>query len=182
MLRNINELITQINSLQIYQEDYDYYVKLLDLPKPVFIQVMIGIIDGKISARDFIPILEVHRAMIYQDEGVPSTISIRDQIMSKFNGETPTDVPLKRDPSSEQLYITNMAANADIPLNPDEWQKIFISNEDYEVITLNYEEVQLSVEDTIFMAQNNIGELNMKKMKLLRNYLLLTKPYNGGDK
>lgn len=180
MLRNVNELINQINSLQIYEEEYDSYVELLNLPKPVFMQIMIGIVDGKISARDFNPILSVHRAMIHQDQTMPN-ISLKDQIISKYNGENPTDVAVKRDPSSEQLYITNMAIDAGIPMNENDWKKVFISNQDYEVLTLNYDEVQLSVEDELFMSQNNISELNMRKMKLLRNYLLLTKPYNGGD-
>ena len=176
-MKSIYDVILGIESLTIHEEEFDSFKKLLDLPKPLFLQVMIGIIDGKISSRDFNVILADLKNEIHSYEPVDVVFPLSQKILDKMAGNPITHVLLRKDNTTKQLYIKDRAIEKGIPLVGDDWKDIFIAEEDYHELTINYDNIKLSKEDIVFMSDNNLSQIQMKKLKLLQNYLLLKKPY-----
>lgn len=170
----LNYLIKKIEDLTIKEEEYNDYKNLLNLPKPLYIQVIKGIVEGKMKAKDFNIKLSNYRKEIYDEIGFSGTSEeLVENLLKKFNNEKVSSAYLKKDDTLEQKYIQDRAESDGIIISSEDFNDIFITEKNYENITMNYDLIDITKEDKLFMIENNISEIQMKKMKLLRNFLLL---------
>jgi len=232
-LYNINEIIIKLNDLEIYDDEYEFYENLLMLPKNIFLQIILGILEKKVTAKTFIPILTKKREDIYSENPLSTYKPLNELLIEKhLTGKTPHAVIL-HNILSKQLYIKDSFVMDQFNLwlngitNDEEyslmlknrWVRFFTNEEDgheqyrtktvdpyddeenredfyvlgmifnywsifvtaknYREITLNYDEIELQKEDLLYMDEYKLDKSRMKKMKLLKNFLLLKKNYKN---
>ena len=177
---NINAIINSIYSLNITDENYNFYRNLLDLPRNIFIQVLIGLIEGSIKPNDSEVIFNKYKVDILADAdniGLKRDMTLKDRIKQKYLHGEVTSVFLLKNNISEQIYIRDKALKDDIPLIGDEWKDIFTNVGSFEEINLNFDKIYLTPSDIVFMRDNGLDEIQMKKLKLLKNHLILRRNF-----
>jgi hypothetical protein len=180
MIRNIDDVIEKIKLLEIREGEYEWYKKILSLPKNLFLVIMFSIIDGKLKPSDFNIIMSYFRNETYKYHNLDIS-PIEKRLWEKYNVSTVTQVIINKQVSNEQSYIYNKLTEIGIPVGLLDMNKIFVDELNLEEITLDFSKIILSNTDKEFMRKNSLGELQMKKLKLLNNYILLSKPYKESE-
>ena len=178
MFRNLKLDTDSIQNLKIEtREEYNGYLYLLSLPSKVYKPIIYGIIDGKITINDLRTIISKIRKGVYNYNNDNEEDNIKERLLNKFINNSVTSVSFQKNFNVEQFYIAKSLEEKGIILPEDSYDSIFIDERNVDYKSLNFYNIELKQEDYIYMSMYGLNEIQMKKKKLLDNFLMLKKNY-----
>lgn len=170
----LNNLIDLIYKLDIKEDEYEIYKELINYPQNIFNIVIINIVLGNLKPYDLKDILSKYRKLVFTEGITIPTDTISNKLKNKFNHNITTEVLEKQDSLLEQSFLAELYKNfKGVNISENEIPNIFVTNNNYEKYTLNYDDIILQRRDYVYMDEHNLNEITMKKMKLLEYYIAL---------